>query len=293
MSHHDETPTGRRKSAVVTGGAKGIGRAISEELARAGWDVVLCGRDRNALDRATIEIQSRYQVGVQSMALDLSEPEAVTRFFARWKSAEELPPAMVCGAADYGVLGSLDTVDFAAWKRSFDLNFFSIAEMIHAYLRIALAGPQTGRRSIVVMAGAGLGSRQVAGGVSAYSCSKAALNRLVEVVHEEVHDRGVDINCVLPGLVNTGMVDQAVSAGPKLGELYAASLKARSGGGTPPEVAAAMVATLLDDKSSGVSGRLLSAKWDAAALSSPAALVSDPDLFRLRRIDRDLYGKLK
>lgn len=287
------SPANSRRTALVTGGAKGIGRSVSEHLAASGWHLVICGRDRAALDATAAQIRSRHGVDVEAIALDLSSPDGVSSLFSRWRRPEQLPLAMVCGAADYGVLGPLDAVDFAAWKRSFDLNFFSVAEMVQRFVRMALQGAPAPRRRIVVMCGAGLGSAQVAGGVSAYSCAKAALNRLVEVVHEEVHARGIDINCVLPGLVNTGMVDQAITAGPELGTLYQASLKTRQGGGTPPEVAAETIAHLLGDQCSGLSGRLLSAKWDRRALGSPATVAGDPDLFRLRRIDNDLFGKIK
>lgn len=281
------------RTAVVTGGAKGIGRAVSESLAAAGWRLVLCGRDRGALESAAGELRARHGAAVEPVQVDLAEPGAVGGLFERWRRPEELPLAMICGAADYGVLGPLRDVDFAAWKRSFDLNFFSVAEMIQRYLQVALPGPRAPRRRIVVMCGAGLGAAQVAGGVAAYSSAKAALNRLVEVVHEEVHAQGIDVNCVLPGLVNTGIVDQAIAAGPALGAIYEASVKARRDGGTPPEVAGEFIAHLVSDACAGVSGRLLSARWDRPALATPAAVAADPDLFRLRRIDRDLYGKLK
>jgi NAD(P)-dependent dehydrogenase (short-subunit alcohol dehydrogenase family) len=287
------SPSNSRRTALVTGGAKGIGRSVSEHLAASSWHLVICGRDRAALEETAVQIQSRHGVGVDAVAVDLSRPDGVPSLFSRWNRPEDLPIAMVCGAADYGVLGPLDAVDFAAWKRSFDLNFFSVAEMIQRFVRMALQGPSSPRRRIVVMCGAGLGSSQVSGGVSAYSCAKAALNRLVEVVHEEVRGRGIDINCVLPGLVNTGMVDQAIAAGPGLGALYEASLKTRGGAGTPPELAAEMITRLLADECSGVSGRLLSAKWDRRALGAPGAVAGNPDLFRLRRIDNKLFGKIK
>jgi NAD(P)-dependent dehydrogenase (short-subunit alcohol dehydrogenase family) len=230
-------------------------------------------------------------VAVDPVPVDLSRPEAVGALFARWPGPAELPLAMVCGAADYGVLGPLAEVDFAAWRRSFDLNFFSVAEMLQRYLQVAGPGRAVPRRRIVVMGGAGLGAADVAGAVSAYSCAKAALNRLVEVVHAEAHARGIDINCVLPGLVDTGIVDQALAAGPALGALFEASLRARQGRGTPAAVPAAFIAHLLSDACSGVSGRLLSARWDRPALERAEAVAADPDLFRLRRIDGDLFGK--
>ena|SRR5215471_4015314 len=280
------------RTAIVTGGAKGICRVISDQLAGLGWHLWLCDRDAPALDETATWIRERHAVEVGTQLLDLREPGAVDALFAAFTKPDELPSAMICGAADYGVLGPLATVDFAAWKRSFDLNFFSVAEMIQRYVRHAMAGPRR-RRSIVVMGGGGLGSAQVAGATAAYSCAKAALNRLVEVVHEEVNGHGIDINCLLPGLVNTGMVDQAIAAGPVLGPLYEASLEVKSGGGTPPETAAEFVAQLLTDGCGGVSGRLFSAKWDRKAIAAPEAVKANPDLFRLRRIDDDLFGKKK
>ena len=285
-------PAGPR-TALVTGGAKGIGRAVSEHLAMAGWDLVLCGRDRVALDEAGSQLRAKHGVEVHGIPVDLGQPGGVGELFSHLSGPDQLPLAMICGAADYGALGLLESVDFAAWKRSFDLNFFSFVEMVQRYVQLALRGAPAPRRRIVVMGGAGLGAAQVSAGVSAYSISKAALNRLVEVVHEEVHARGIDINCVLPGLVNTGMVDQAIAAGPALGALYDASMRAREGGGTPPEVAGEMIAYLVGDACSGVSGRLLSAKWDRRALACPESVVADPDLFRLRRIDHELFGKLR
>jgi len=279
------------RTAIVTGGAKGIGKAVSEHLAAAGWDLVVCGRDGAALDALAAQVAAAHGVSVDVVPLDLSRPDAAASLFSRWTDPAALPLAMVCGAADYGVMGSLDAVGFAAWRRSFDLNFFSVAELVQRYAQLALRGSPAPRRRIVVMGGAGLGAAQVSSGVSAYSCAKAALNRLVEVVHEEVNARGIDINCVLPGLVDTGIVDQVLAAGPALGGLYDASRKAREGGGTPASVPAAFIAHLVSDSCGGVSGRLLSARWDRQALDSPEAVAADPDLFRLRRIDEDLYGK--
>jgi short-subunit dehydrogenase len=258
-----------------------------------GWDLWVVGRDKAALSETADQIQKRHSVVVRTVALDLSAPGAVESLFGRFGAADELPLGMVLCAADYGVLGSLAEVDFAAWRRSFDLNFFSVAEILHRYLALAQKGPALPRRRVVVMGGGGLGGAQVSGNISSYSCAKAALNRLVEVVHEESHGNGIDINCVLPGLVNTGMVDTAIAAGPKLGAIYEASLKTKTNGGTPPETAAEFIGCLLSDECAGISGRLFSARWDRTAIGTPAAVSADPDLFRLRRIDNDLFGKRK
>src|SRR5262249_38589435 len=121
-------PMGEARVALVTGGAKGIGRAVSEKLAASGWNLWLCGRDAVALDLAAAELCDRHRVEVRTMALDLADAGAVETLFELFPTPDALPLAMICGAADYGVLGPLAGVDFGAWKRSFDLNFFSVAE---------------------------------------------------------------------------------------------------------------------------------------------------------------------
>jgi len=83
----------RRGTALVTGGAKGIGRAISEQLARAGWDLVLCARDRAALQRAAAEISARHGVQVEQRPLDLSRAGAAAELCGQWQSPAELPLA--------------------------------------------------------------------------------------------------------------------------------------------------------------------------------------------------------
>lgn len=281
------------KTAIVTGGAKGIGRAISRALAASGWNLFICGRDEAALKAASAEIRSRYTVSIETYSLDLSEERGGAKFFDRWDNPGlPFPRALVCNAGDYGILGPLSQVDMTAWKSSFDLNFFSVAELIQTYVKRAGRSPSSQRRKIILMSGSGLGGRQVWGGTSAYSCAKAALYRLTEVLHEEIFPLGFDINCVAPGAVKTGITEQARAAGERaLGKLYQATLKVQDDGGDPPELAADTIALLLSGKCDGLSGRLFSAKWDRKLLEDPTSVIGDPDLLRLRRVDNALFQK--
>jgi short-subunit dehydrogenase len=288
----------KTKQVLITGGAKGIGLSISEKLAQEGWDLFLCGREKETLQKVSQSLQSKYKVQVQWASLDLGQENPIETLFSLCPS----PTAMVCNASNYGELGFLGDVDFKRWKASFDLNFFSIAEMIHTFIRQnRKTNPSPAgevRKKIVVMSGGGLGGSRIWPGASAYSVAKAALYRLVEVVHQEVHDpieQGfpIDINCVAPGAVKTGMTEQAVNAGKKtLQTLYDEQLKVYQEGGDSPKLAAEMVAFLLSLCGDGISGRLLSAKWDLAKLKNPSAreqLKEDRNLFCLRRIDQELF----
>src|SRR5215471_17260487 len=92
-------PGSKARTALVTGGAKGIGRAISEKLAAAGWHLWLCGRDQRALDQAAGEIGGRHSVEVQTTVVDLSQEGGAQKVLAPFGDARDLPLAMVCGAA--------------------------------------------------------------------------------------------------------------------------------------------------------------------------------------------------
>jgi 3-oxoacyl-[acyl-carrier protein] reductase len=122
----------------------------------------------------------------------------------------------------------------------------------------------------------------------AYAASKAATARLVENLAGD----GLRINAVAPGFVATRMHEATLAAGPEDAgaEYYARTQRDLESGGTPPEVAADLVAFLLSDAARGIAGRLISAPWDP--WREPAfqeRLRRERDLATLRRIDDQFF----
>src|SRR5258705_3352894 len=74
------------KRAVVTGGTRGIGRAIAESLLRAGASVAICGRTRDSVERAVTELKQATGGDVSGEAADVANWDEVERFFASVKS---------------------------------------------------------------------------------------------------------------------------------------------------------------------------------------------------------------
>jgi short-subunit dehydrogenase len=281
------------KFALITGGAKGIGKTISSKLASQGWNLILWGRDVSALSSEAETLKKTYDVQVITRSLDLSDISTIPGAFKELSEQSCMPDALICNAGNYGVLGSLKDVKIEDWKKSFDLNFFSVAGLIQQYLLLCEQNPDRKRRSIVLLSGSGLGGSKVWPGISSYGCAKAAIYRLMEFIHEESHaSLNLDVNCIAPGAVKTGITEQALGAGKEMiGSLFEASLKVVNEGGDSPELAANVVSQLLSEACAGISGRLISAKWDHQALSNPEDIYKDADLFRLRRIDQSLFIK--
>jgi NAD(P)-dependent dehydrogenase (short-subunit alcohol dehydrogenase family) len=255
------------KAVLITGGAKGVGLIMARALQAAGWDVSACGRSPHTPHPFAYN------------AIDLAVPGAGHSLIGRF---ETLPDALVCSAGNYGPLGSLTAISQREWRDSFNLNFFAVVEIVQAYLLRVKAAP-TKPRKIVILGGGGLGGSHVPERMSAYQAAKAALTRFAEVLAVEAQDAHVDINVLLPGAFETGITEQARAAG------ISVTVNGQTDEATRRAKLEKVIVRLLSADLEGVTGRLISAQWDAKWLESPAALIRDTNLLTLRRIDNDLF----
>lgn len=178
----------KKRIAIVTGGSGGIGYACGSVLAGRGYDVVLSARSPEPLRRAASELGCRWIVA------DAADEDDVTRLFA-----EAGPPQVLVHAA--GIL------DGSVVREQPPSTFTRVLEanLLSAYLvtRAALESMGPGDRIIYISSIAGQrGSR----GRSAYSASKAALEKLAQSVAAEVEPDGIAVHVVSPGPVRTGMI---------------------------------------------------------------------------------------
>ncbi|MFZ4604426.1 MAG: SDR family NAD(P)-dependent oxidoreductase [Caulobacterales bacterium] len=175
--------------ALVTGGAQGIGLAVAETLAAAGWNVTAGDVDAAALDRL-----ADLRPAITGAMLDVTSPEAVHTLIA------ELPPLDVvvnCAgiAAELLPLRQISRPDF---ERMLRVN-------VAGTIRVAreAARRMTGGGAIINIA-----SRGYLGGAGAahYVASKAAVVGFTRALAVELRWRGISVNAVAPGMVETRMI---------------------------------------------------------------------------------------
>jgi len=193
------TPLAGRR-AVVTGGGRGIGAAVSETLAALGAHVILLGRNKEALDSRAAELSKKHGVEASAVACDVTDPGAVGRAFGN------RPCAILVNNAGIAKSAPFHRTDDAMWREMLDVNLWGAIHCIRAALPGML---DSGWGRIVNVAStAGVTGFPY---VTAYCASKHALVGLTRALALETAQKGVTVNAVCPGYTDTDVVRDAVA----------------------------------------------------------------------------------
>jgi NAD(P)-dependent dehydrogenase (short-subunit alcohol dehydrogenase family) len=190
------------RTALVTGGGRGLGRAVALSLAEAGAAVAVGARSTHEVDAVAGELRERGHAAL-SIPLDVAETDSIHNAVRRVSA--ELGPVdiLVNNAGVVWPLGKLLSTDPAEWERSVDINVFGAVRCLRAVLPGML---ERGWGRIVNMSsGAASGAGMPA--ASAYSVGKAALDMVTTNLAAELVDSGVLLTGVRPGVVDTTMQD--------------------------------------------------------------------------------------
>jgi NAD(P)-dependent dehydrogenase (short-subunit alcohol dehydrogenase family) len=264
------------RTAIVTGGTRGLGLEIARSFVAAGAGVVVTGRDQAALDAAAAEL------GVEGIRADVSDGDACAAVVSRAEARFGPVTVLVNNAGVYGPMGPIETIDWDAWVEAIHINLFGTVLMCRAVVPQMRA---RGYGKIINLSGGGATAPMPR--ISAYAASKAAVVRVTETISEELRDAGVDVNAIAPGALNTRMLDQLLEAGPERvgAAAHAKARRQRDDGGAAFEPAVRLAVFLASAASDGISGRLLSALWDAwETLPERREAVMRSDVYTLRRI---------
>jgi 3-oxoacyl-[acyl-carrier protein] reductase len=197
----------RGKRAVVTGGSRGIGAAVVRQLAACGADVVVGYRAR-AVDADAVAAQARAAGGRASIcAADLSTREGARLLVTR--ALEEFGGVDIC-VLNAGVWPAEDVpvsaLDPERWRRTMAENVDSMFYVAQECARVMGEG---GR---IVMVSSTAGQRGEAGHAD-YAASKGAMISFVKSLAVELAPRGITVNSVAPGWVDTEMTADAMAVG--------------------------------------------------------------------------------
>jgi NAD(P)-dependent dehydrogenase (short-subunit alcohol dehydrogenase family) len=188
------------KSAIITGGGRGIGRAIAEALGRLGAGIVLVARSDDELKQSAAAV-SRVGSHAVTVAGSVTDPVTSARMLQACLDTFGSCDILINGAAITGPVGEIESIDPQFWDEMLRINVTGTFLPCRAVLP-EMKRQHSGR---IVNIASGLAVRAQAGR-SAYSASKAAIVQFTSVLAEEVKDHGIYANSVAPGLVRTAMV---------------------------------------------------------------------------------------
>ena len=199
-------PMGTKKVAVVTGGSRGIGKAIVETLFHSGHHVVFTYNSNEELARALVEDLNRHAVGwkadlppVQAIKLDVSI-SANMQSFVDWVIAEYGQIDVLVNNAGVTKDGLLMRMSEADWDLVLDTNLKGVYNMTKAAIRPMMSqkrGKIINITSVVALTGNP--------GQANYCAAKAGVIGFTKSIAKEIASRGITVNAVAPGYIETDM----------------------------------------------------------------------------------------
>jgi 3-oxoacyl-[acyl-carrier protein] reductase len=185
---------------VVTGGARGIGKAIAEGLAKKGVNLVVAGRNLDAANETAAAL-AVYGVRVLGMKLDVSNSEEVEKVFEEIRKEFHRIDILINNA---GITkdGLLMRMREEAWDSVLDINLKGVFLCSREAI-LDMAKQRYGRIINITSVAAFMGNP----GQANYSASKAGIVGFTKTVAKEYAARGLTVNAVAPGFIQTAMTD--------------------------------------------------------------------------------------
>jgi NAD(P)-dependent dehydrogenase (short-subunit alcohol dehydrogenase family) len=242
---------------------------------------VLVARGSEALEATATALPG---AGHEARALDVSDERGWAALAGGLRELDGL----VCAAGVLDPIGPIGSYEPSRFRHTLDVNLFGVLLAIHH------CGPGLRRSRGAVVTFSGGGGTGPLPRYDAYAASKAAVVRLTENLAMELAQGGVNVNCVAPGFVATGMHQETLTAGPDAAgaDYHDRTRRELAAGGVPAETAAELVCLLLGDPEPvPFTGKLISAQWDPwRERSYRERLATRADLATLRRIDDVLFA---
>ena len=235
----------RGKTALITGGTSGIGEAMAKVFSGEGADVVITGRSAEKGRRIAEEIRETTGREALFLACDVGDPASVKELREQFAQQRTGLDILVNNAGIF-LTGTLEEGDEALWSDTFNTNVQSVVRVTRAFMDLLIES-----RGNVLNNASVDGLQQLYRGRAtyAYAASKAAIVKFTEMLALNYTPRGVRVNCLCPGVIETPLFTNR-----DFSRFNASIPMGRVG---QPEEAAKAALFLVSDEASYVSGATL------------------------------------
>ncbi|NHZ85960.1 MAG: SDR family NAD(P)-dependent oxidoreductase [Planctomycetia bacterium] len=279
----------KNKVAIITGGGRGIGKAIAERFAQEGCNLMLVSRTKSELEETAESIKQQFSVNVSSYQTDIGIEDEVESMVLQTIQEFDKIDILVNNAAIIGPMGEISKINGQKFLSTLKNNIGGTVfctKAVLPYMKSQKLG------CIINLSGGG--GLYPLPYYDAYSASKAAIVRLTENFALELEKYNVNVTAISPGAVNTKMFDEQLKVDKNsIGEKNWLELQDRLfSGGAPIDKAPELALFIACQNRKEFNGRVISAIWDDwENISNQKEKIIDTDIFQMRRIvpkDRDL-----
>jgi len=191
----------KNKSAVVTGGAQGIGLAIAERFLVSGASVCLWDRDAKMVNKTAASLASKGKV--ETVVMDVTDLKSVKNAVNRTKDAFDSIDILVCNAGISGPTMKVWEYPPEEWQNIIDIDLTGVFNCLHAVTPIMVE--QNYGRIVNVASVAGKDGNPNA---APYSAAKAGVIALTKSLGKELAEFDIAVNCITPAAAKTRIFDQ-------------------------------------------------------------------------------------
>lgn len=183
-----------KKTALITGASKGIGKAFAQLLAKDGWNLILVARSEERLQQLRMNLEKEHGVFVQVVVEDLTHPDAPRNIFENIEVSVDL----LINNAGMGEYGEFENISLDRDLATMDLNMRSLTEITKWFVPAMIE-----RGSGQVLNVASVAAFQPGPGMAIYFASKAYVLSFSEALAEELRPKGITVSCLCPGYTQT------------------------------------------------------------------------------------------
>ncbi|MBS1154302.1 MAG: hypothetical protein H6R07_226 [Proteobacteria bacterium] len=234
------------KTALVTGGARGIGRAISHSLAAAGFNLVVHVRKETSAAQAEVEsLRAKYGIKAILVAADLNDPSTIDGLFAAVDREFDRLDVLInnAGVENYH---AAEDMPLAEWQHILQVNLTAPFQCS----QLAAQRMKANRRGGVIINISSIHDTVARKGIAHYCCAKAALKMLTKVTALEWAEYGIRVVTLSPGAIETDMNRDAIEGFGR--ETFNSWIPAGRVGNT--DEVGEVVAFLCDERASYITG---------------------------------------
>ncbi|MEE9571670.1 MAG: SDR family oxidoreductase [Candidatus Neomarinimicrobiota bacterium] len=279
----------KNKVAIVTGGSRGIGKAIAECFAQERCNLMLASRTKSELEKTAESIKKQFSVKISSYRTDIGSENEVASLIQKTIAEFGKIDILVNNAAIVGPTGEISQINGQEFFNTLKNNIGGTV-----FCTKAVIPHMKSQKQGCIINLSGGGGLYPLPYYDAYSASKAAIVRLTENFALELEKFNIYVTAISPGAVNTKMFDKQLETGKNsVGKKNWQALQDRlASGGDSINKAPELALFIACQNRKELNGRVISAIWDNwENISKQKEKIIDTDVFQMRRIvpkDREI-----